>query len=186
MTRLERAWREDASRRSSAPARNLLSQVGRPRSSFPDDRRGNASRRCGHHRSIIARFVFSRGAFSRRAFAYEIVAAGLPTLICPFFGDQMFWATRVQKLGAGIRVNSLSQHALTAALKKGSESRAMRKCMQLTEDAPSQRRIASSRRRRRLSAKSFAQRTDAKRLSRFCEHCDRRARSISQLITRQG
>lgn len=28
--------------------------------------------------------------------------AGIPTLIKPWFGDQFFWASRVQKLGVGL------------------------------------------------------------------------------------
>jgi len=32
--------------------------------------------------------------------------AGRPTIICPFFGDQPFWADQVVKLGVGIKVTS--------------------------------------------------------------------------------
>jgi UDP:flavonoid glycosyltransferase YjiC (YdhE family) len=45
--------------------------------------------------------------------------AGLPTLICPFFGDQSFWGRRVAALGAGPRPlerRSLSAGGLAAAL----------------------------------------------------------------------
>lgn len=38
--------------------------------------------------------------------------AGLPTIICPFFGDQPFWARRVAHLGAGPQ--ALDRKALTA------------------------------------------------------------------------
>lgn len=38
--------------------------------------------------------------------------AGLPTIICPFFGDQSFWARRVACLGAGPQ--ALDRAALTA------------------------------------------------------------------------
>lgn len=44
--------------------------------------------------------------------------AGLPTLIHPFFGDQFFWATRVTKLGAGIRIDTLSEKDMTSAFKR--------------------------------------------------------------------
>lgn len=37
-------------------------------------------------------------------------------------GDQFFWASRVQKLGAGVRVDSLDEKELTRAFKLGSES----------------------------------------------------------------
>jgi len=52
--------------------------------------------------------------------------AGLTTLIKPFFGDQFFWATRVHKLGAGLRVNSLSANDLTEALVKATKDRVMK------------------------------------------------------------
>ncbi|KAF8631804.1 hypothetical protein AX17_005019 [Amanita inopinata Kibby_2008] len=42
--------------------------------------------------------------------------AGVPTLIKPWFGDQYFWASRVQQLGAGFRVNSLHANSITEAL----------------------------------------------------------------------
>jgi sterol 3beta-glucosyltransferase len=44
--------------------------------------------------------------------------AGIPTLIKPWFGDQFFWASRVQKLGAGVRVPSLSSSDLAECLTK--------------------------------------------------------------------
>ena len=49
--------------------------------------------------------------------------AGIPTLIKPWFGDQYFWASRVQKLGAGLKVPSLSVHDLASALTKATTSR---------------------------------------------------------------
>ncbi|EST05648.1 Glycosyl transferase, family 28 [Kalmanozyma brasiliensis GHG001] len=51
--------------------------------------------------------------------------AGLVTLIKPFFGDQFFWANRVQKLGAGAKVNGLSVHDLSDALKSAASDRVM-------------------------------------------------------------
>ncbi|CCF52740.1 hypothetical protein NDA11_004010 [Ustilago hordei] len=51
--------------------------------------------------------------------------AGLVTLIKPFFGDQFFWANRVQKLGAGARVNSLGVSDLADALKSAASDRVM-------------------------------------------------------------
>ncbi|KAH7334669.1 hypothetical protein B0J17DRAFT_86825 [Rhizoctonia solani] len=52
--------------------------------------------------------------------------AGIPTLIKPWFGDQFFWATRVMKLGAGLRVSSLSSSDLTDALKRAVSDRVMK------------------------------------------------------------
>ncbi|KAG9121241.1 hypothetical protein FRC07_002884 [Ceratobasidium sp. 392] len=52
--------------------------------------------------------------------------AGIPTLIKPWFGDQFFWATRVMKLGAGLRVSSLSSSDLGDALKRAVSDRVMK------------------------------------------------------------
>lgn len=40
-----------------------------------------------------------RGATSSRS--SPSLRAGIPTILCPFFGDQPFWARRVAKLGVG-------------------------------------------------------------------------------------
>ncbi|KAF9013495.1 glycosyltransferase family 1 protein [Cyathus striatus] len=41
--------------------------------------------------------------------------AGIPTLIKPWFGDQFFWASRVQRIGvASLRVNDLSEALIKA------------------------------------------------------------------------
>ncbi|KAI0786102.1 glycosyltransferase family 1 protein [Abortiporus biennis] len=42
--------------------------------------------------------------------------AGIPTIIKPFFGDQYFWADRVEALGIGSAVRKLSVASLTEAL----------------------------------------------------------------------
>ncbi|KAF8073827.1 glycosyltransferase family 1 protein, partial [Lyophyllum atratum] len=52
--------------------------------------------------------------------------AGIPTLIKPWFGDQFFWAQRVQKLGAGMRVRSLRVSDLADALTKATRSPSMK------------------------------------------------------------
>jgi len=52
--------------------------------------------------------------------------AGIPTLIKPWFGDQFFWASRVQKLGAGLRVPSLRVSDLSDALVKATTDTDMR------------------------------------------------------------
>ena len=43
-------------------------------------------------------------------------AAGVPTVIKPFFGDQFFWADRVEALGVGSAVRKLTVQSLTDAL----------------------------------------------------------------------
>lgn len=52
--------------------------------------------------------------------------AGLVTLIHPFFGDQYFWSSRVDKLGAGVRVKSLKREAIVEALVKARDERMLR------------------------------------------------------------
>jgi len=42
--------------------------------------------------------------------------AGIPTIIHPFFGDQFFWADRVEALGVGTGVRKLAVPAVTEAL----------------------------------------------------------------------
>lgn len=43
--------------------------------------------------------------------------AGLPTIIKPFFGDQFFYASRVEELGVGMSLKNLNAKSLTKALK---------------------------------------------------------------------
>jgi len=52
--------------------------------------------------------------------------AGIPTLIKPWFGDQFFWASRVHKLGAGLRVPNLRVNEVADALIKATTSRVMK------------------------------------------------------------
>lgn len=44
------------------------------------------------------------------------IPAGIPTIIRPFFGDQFFWADRVEALGVGSGVRKLTVTTLTEAL----------------------------------------------------------------------
>ncbi|CED83178.1 glycosyltransferase family 1 protein [Phaffia rhodozyma] len=48
--------------------------------------------------------------------------AGIPTIIKPFFGDQYFWADRVEVLGVGSSVRKLNKEHFTAALKTATQS----------------------------------------------------------------
>lgn len=48
--------------------------------------------------------------------ALTIHAAGIPTIIKPFFGDQHFWADRVEALGIGSAVRKLTVQTLSDAL----------------------------------------------------------------------
>ncbi|MBW0500544.1 hypothetical protein O181_040259 [Austropuccinia psidii MF-1] len=59
---------------------------------------------------------------------------GKPTVIHPFFGDQTFWAERVSKLGAGIKIDSLTTPVLREAFKKATSDRIMKeKAIQVKE-----------------------------------------------------
>lgn len=51
--------------------------------------------------------------------------AGLPTIVKPFFGDQFFWAARVQKLGVGIRLPSLAANDIAKAFSAATRTRIM-------------------------------------------------------------
>ncbi|ODV95268.1 hypothetical protein PACTADRAFT_50014, partial [Pachysolen tannophilus NRRL Y-2460] len=44
--------------------------------------------------------------------------AGLPTIIKPFFGDQFFYANRVEDIGAGIGLKKLNSKSLSKAIKE--------------------------------------------------------------------
>lgn len=45
-----------------------------------------------------------------------VTIAGIPTVVKPFFGDQFFWADRVEALGIGSAVRKLTVKSLTEAL----------------------------------------------------------------------
>lgn len=45
-----------------------------------------------------------------------MLVAGIPTIIKPFFGDQFFWADRVEALGIGSAVRKLTVQSLSDAL----------------------------------------------------------------------
>lgn len=44
--------------------------------------------------------------------------AGCPTIVKPFFGDQYFYATRVEDIGAGLALKKLNKKTLSRALKE--------------------------------------------------------------------
>ena len=46
----------------------------------------------------------------------RFLSAGIPTIIKPFFGDQFFWADRVEALGSGNGVRKLTVQSLSDAL----------------------------------------------------------------------
>ncbi|KAK2465241.1 hypothetical protein APHAL10511_002595 [Amanita phalloides] len=52
--------------------------------------------------------------------------AGIPTLIKPWFGDQFFWASRIERLGAGLRVNTFHVNDISGALVRATTDQAMK------------------------------------------------------------
>lgn len=55
--------------------------------------------------------------------------AGVPSIVCPFFGDQPFWAWRVQAIGAGPRPlpqKQLTAERLAATIREAVENPALR------------------------------------------------------------
>lgn len=51
--------------------------------------------------------------------------AGLPTVVKPFFGDQFFYALRVEDIGAGVALRKLNSSSLTDALKEVTTNKRM-------------------------------------------------------------
>ncbi|OAV90017.1 hypothetical protein PTTG_05137, partial [Puccinia triticina 1-1 BBBD Race 1] len=46
------------------------------------------------------------------------IRAGIPTMIKPFFGDQSFWARRVEHLGVGTHVKTFEKHDILRAIRR--------------------------------------------------------------------
>lgn len=64
------------------------------------------------------------------------IAAGKPTVIVPFFGDQPFWGSMVAKAGAGpwpIPYKQLTSAKLAAAISEALEPTALKKAKELGE-----------------------------------------------------
>lgn len=61
--------------------------------------------------------------------------AGIPTLIKPFFGDQNFWAARVEDLGVGMHLKKVTAHQLSKALWLATNDERMRKQASLLGEA---------------------------------------------------
>jgi sterol 3beta-glucosyltransferase len=72
-----------------------------------------------HHGGAGTTGASLRGGSARRlcsVIGLTVHSAGIPTIIKPFFGDQFFWADRVEALGIGSGVRTLTVEALTEAL----------------------------------------------------------------------
>ena len=73
--------------------------------------------------------------------------AGLPTIICPFFGDQPFWARRVVTLGVGppsLDRRSLSVAALASAFAAAADADMRRRAARLGEAIRRDRGVADA------------------------------------------
>ena len=64
---------------------------------------------CQSPRCVIPVFFFSYSCYR------DLSSAGIPTIIKPFFGDQFFWADRVEALGIGSGVRKLTVENLAEA-----------------------------------------------------------------------
>ena len=58
--------------------------------------------------------------------------AGIPTIIKPFFGDQFFWADRVEALGVGAAVRKLTVETLSNALREATTNQKLIERAKLT------------------------------------------------------
>lgn len=70
--------------------------------------------------------------------------AGRPSVVCPFFGDQPFWARRVAALGAGpepLPVRSFSAGALAARLRQAARPEMLRRCEELSARIQAERGV---------------------------------------------
>lgn len=59
--------------------------------------------------------------------------AGLPTIVKPFFGDQFFYASRVEELGIGLALKNLNAKSLTKALKAITDAKYLEKAKTISQ-----------------------------------------------------
>lgn len=71
--------------------------------------------------------------------------AGLPTIIKPFFGDQFFYASRVEDIGAGVALKKLNRSSLAKALKEvTTNTRIIQKARQIGESISKEHGVATA------------------------------------------
>lgn len=71
--------------------------------------------------------------------------AGLPTVIKPFFGDQFFYASRIEDLGAGIALKKLNASSLSRALKEVvSNTRIIKKVQKIKDNIKKENGVATA------------------------------------------
>lgn len=59
--------------------------------------------------------------------------AGVPQVVCPMFGDQFYWSSRVRSLGIGVAVGQLSPTTLAAALREALDPAVRTRCQEVAE-----------------------------------------------------
>lgn len=70
---------------------------------------------------------------------------GLPTIIKPFFGDQFFYASRVEDIGAGISLKKLNEGSLAKALKDATtNTRIIQRAKKIGETISSEQGVATA------------------------------------------
>ncbi|KAK6202495.1 sterol 3-beta-glucosyltransferase [Scheffersomyces amazonensis] len=70
---------------------------------------------------------------------------GVPTIIKPFFGDQFFYASRVEELGVGISLKKLNSRSLAKALDNAvSDLNMIEKCKRLSEKIQTENGVLSA------------------------------------------
>ncbi|CDO92746.1 unnamed protein product [Kluyveromyces dobzhanskii CBS 2104] len=71
--------------------------------------------------------------------------AGLPTIIKPFFGDQFFYAGRVDDVGAGVALKKLNRASLAKALKEvTTNTRIIQRAKQIGESISKEHGVATA------------------------------------------
>jgi hypothetical protein len=101
------------------------------------------------------------------------LAAGLPTIIKPFFGDQHFYADRVSTLGIGSHVRNFTVENLTEALEKAVTDETQIERARLAGEEIRKVRFSSFRFTSRPSLTALFEATGGRRCYRYRVHLPR-------------
>ena len=119
---LSKGWSDRLSKNTAEatePEEPLPPQIY-PVSSVPHDWLFNQIDAACHHGGAGTTGASLRGRYPACFVCYssyrDLLSAGIPTIIRPFFGDQFFWADRVEALGVGTSVRKLTVESLAEAL----------------------------------------------------------------------
>jgi sterol 3beta-glucosyltransferase len=119
-TMLSKGWSDRLHTKSSEisePGEPLPKQIY-PINSIPHDWLFQRIDAACHHGGAGTTGASFRGSYTVNLCCWSdvIPAAGIPTIVKPFFGDQFFSADRVEALGIGTGVRKLTVESLTEAL----------------------------------------------------------------------